>query len=152
MDVDRTVAAGTNTIRQAGAAAGVASGSALDRTQARKLVLVSIGAVLVMNVYRARREDGSLYKRLWGTGVLGVMLSLAADFAPSIAGPFALLVALGMFTNGGDQAFQNLLGKVEAAPLTGAQAKQAAPTATKAATTVAGAAANVNSFVTGTGF
>src|SRR5581483_613035 len=64
-----------------------------DRTQSRKLVLVSVAVILALNVYRSGREPGSLYKRLWGTGVLGVALSIVADFAPQVAGPFAMLVA-----------------------------------------------------------
>lgn len=101
---------GANAIEQAGVV-GSALRSPQQKASARKLVLVSLGGVLLINVYRADREQGSLYKRLWGTGVLGVMLSAVADFAPEIAGPFALLIFLGSLTNGGDQALQNLLGK-----------------------------------------
>lgn len=83
-----------------------------SRVQARKLVLVSMGGLLLIAAYRqAKGEDtGSVYKRLWGVGVLSVMLSVLADFAPTIAGPFALLTLLGSFSAGGDKAIQNLLG------------------------------------------
>lgn len=87
-----------------------------QRASARKLVLVATGGLLAINVYRADREQGSLYRRLWGTGVLGVMLSVAADFAPELAGPFALLVLLGSLTNGGDRVLQNVLGTVARSP------------------------------------
>lgn len=102
-------------IREAGGYAAAIS-SPQDKTSARKLVLVSIAMLLVMNVYKARTgAEGSAFKRLWGTGVLGVMLAIVADFAPQIAGPFALLVALGSFTHGGDKALESFLGKVSAA-------------------------------------
>jgi len=82
-----------------------------DRTQSRKLVLVSVAVILALNVYRSGREPGSLYKRLWGTGVLGVALSIVADFAPQVAGPFAMLVALGLFTRHGDEVMQQVTGR-----------------------------------------
>lgn len=103
-------------VRQASVAAGVPSAGSIDRTQSRKLVLVSIALLTVINVYRGTRarEEGQMFRRLWGTGVLGVMLSLLADFAPQIAGPFALLTVLGSFTNGGDEALQQLFDRLGA--------------------------------------
>lgn len=79
----------------------------------RRLVLVSIVLLLGMGVYKASKPgDVGMAKRLWGIGVLGLMLSIAADFVPSLAGPFAVLVVLGYATDGGDKAITNVLGKV----------------------------------------
>lgn len=80
--------------------------------QARKLVLVSMFLLGVIAIYRSKQGSESTFRRLWGLGVIGVVLSVAADFIPQIAGPFAGLVLLGSLTNGGDQAIQNLLGSV----------------------------------------
>ena len=81
------------------------------KAQARKMVLVSMFLLGVIAVYREKSPggSGSLYKRLWGLGVIGVVLSLAADFVPTIAGPFAVLMVLGSITSGGDKAIQNVL-------------------------------------------
>ena len=49
---------------------------------------------------------------MWATGVVGLMLSLLADFAPTIAGPFAILTVLGSLTSGGDKALASLFGAV----------------------------------------
>ncbi len=83
-------------------------------TAARKLVLVSMLGLLAVAFYRARRPetDVNLFRRLWGVGVLGLMLSVVTDFAPSVGGPFALLVLLGSLTQGGDKALQNALANV----------------------------------------
>ncbi len=84
-----------------------------DKASARRTVLISIVALLALNTYKGRlsTQDVTTTKRLWGTGVVGIMLSLLADVAPNVAGPFAALVVLGSLTNGGDKALQNLLGK-----------------------------------------
>ena len=96
------------------------SGGFSNPANSRKLVLVSMLGLLILNVYRGRQADQSLYKRLWGTGVLAFILSVLADFAPTVAGPFGLLVLLGAFTHGGDQALQNALGTLAAkVPSTG---------------------------------
>jgi hypothetical protein len=85
-----------------------------DKVQARKAVLVSTGLLLLIAAYRQKQgeTEGSIYKRLWGVGMVGFLLSIAADFVPTIAGPFAVLIVLGSLTNGGDQAIQTALGKV----------------------------------------
>ncbi len=84
--------------------------------QARRYVLVSMIGLLVMAAYKNAKGvsagDAGLFKRLWGVGVLGLMLSAAADFVPQLAGPFALLVLVGYATEGGDKAIENVLGKV----------------------------------------
>lgn len=82
-----------------------------DTTTARRYVLVSMVGLLGLAAYKGKL-DQSLAKRLWGVGVLGMMLTLAADVAPSVAGPFALLILVGYATGPGDKAIQNFLGKV----------------------------------------
>ena len=86
----------------------------ISKAGARKAVLVSMVALLAISFYRSEKGDaqGSLYKRLWGTSVLGIFLSLLADFVPEIAGPFAVVTVLGSLTNGGDKALQKALGSV----------------------------------------
>lgn len=78
----------------------------------KRLVLVSATLLGGLSVYRDRQGQGSLYKRLWGIGVIFTLLSVVADFAPQLAGPFAGLVLLGSLTKGGDRAIQNLLASV----------------------------------------
>lgn len=82
----------------------------MSPAKAKQTVLVSTVALMAISLYRVKTEEGALYKRLWGTGVIGLFLAVMADFAPSVAGPFAALVVLGSLTNGGDAALQNLLG------------------------------------------
>ena len=82
--------------------------------QAKKYVLVSVLGLLVIATYRGNLCDSKVTfaKRLWGAGVLAIMLGLLADVAPQVAGPFAILTLLGSLTNGGDEAINNALGKV----------------------------------------
>lgn len=77
-------------------------------------MLVSALALVFIALYRDRTapEGVDLFKRVWGVGVLAVLLGVAADFAPTVAGPFALLVVLGAMTQGGDRAFVNALGNL----------------------------------------
>ena len=95
-------------------------------TTARRYVLVSMVGLLGLAAFKGRKGTGSdvgLSKRLWGVGALGIMLTLAADVAPTVAGPFALLVLVGYATSSGDQAIQNFLGKVSGgSPSTPSQA------------------------------
>ncbi len=91
----------------------------------RQLVLASCVGLVILSFYRATTEGQSgLYRRLWGTGVLAVFLSILADFAPQVAGPFALLTLLGSLSNGGDRAIQSALS--------GLAAKGTAPSAPRA--------------------
>jgi len=82
--------------------------------QAQRYVLISVLGLLVIAAYRGKLSDDreSFSKRLWGTGVLAVMLGLVADVAPQVAGPFAILVLAGSVTSGGDKALGNFLGKL----------------------------------------
>ena len=81
---------------------------------ARKLVLLSVMGLLVVATFKGKSGKVPTSTRLWGTGWLAVMLGVAADVAPQIAGPFALLILAGSLTNGGDKAFTNLLDKAGA--------------------------------------
>lgn len=103
----------------------------MNPTQAKKTVLVSMLALVAIAVYRGKAGDGQTYKRVWGTGVVGLALSIVADFAPTVAGPFAALVVLGSLTNGGDAAIQNLLGGItKAGATTGTSPAGTAPATT----------------------
>lgn len=85
-------------------AGGYGGGCAVtpDKVQARKMVLVSALLLAVLAVYRDRKNGaGDLFHSLWGVGVFSMLLSLVADFAPTIAGPFALLALLGSLASGG---------------------------------------------------
>ena len=51
-----------------------------------------------MAVYVMReRPEGQRYKALWAVGVMTLGLSILADFAPELAGPFAILVMIGAY-------------------------------------------------------
>ena len=93
------------------AAVGATQGVNIDKVTARKMVLVGTFAMLAINIYRSRRAEGEAqtYKRLWTTGFVGLMLSILADFAPQVAGPFSVLVVLGSLTKHGDEVFSNAL-------------------------------------------
>lgn len=84
-----------------------------DKVQARKMVLVSAFLLVAVAVYRDRKTGTEgMFRALWGVGVVSLVLSLVADFAPQVAGPFAVLTVLGSLTNGGDKLIQSALGKV----------------------------------------
>lgn len=87
-----------------------------DSASAQKVVLMSVIALVLISAYRGRLTSDSggkgFFDRLWGVGWLAIMLGVAADVAPTVAGPFAILVVLGSVTNGGDAALHNLLGKI----------------------------------------
>lgn len=88
-----------------------------DKVQARKVVLASLFVLAVVSIYRDRRGSSSsgqqgTFRVMWGVGVVGLFLSLLADFVPQIAGPFAGLIALGSITNGGDKIIQQALGVI----------------------------------------
>lgn len=80
--------------------------------QARKMVLVSSLLLFAISIYRNRQaeEPAVTFRRLWATGVVALLLSLLADFAPKIAGPFALLTVLGWFVRDGEQLLSGVVG------------------------------------------
>lgn len=94
---------------------------------ARRWVLVSVTGMLIINAYRGKKSSEPVAKRLWGTGMLAVMLGFAADTVPQLAGPFAILLLVGTLSESGDKAIQNILGK--AAGNAGASAGSSAGTA-----------------------
>lgn len=86
-----------------------------DKVQARKMVLVSGFALAAIQAYKAR-SSGETFKSLWGVGVVMLVLSIAADFAPTVAGPFAVLTVLGSLTHGGDRIISQALGGIAKSP------------------------------------
>lgn len=98
----------------------------VDKVQARKMVLVSLLVLALVTVYKDRartRADvasgnvpAGTFRVFWGVGVVGMFLSLLADFLPQIAGPFAGLIVLGSLTNGGEQVIEKALGVVAPKP------------------------------------
>lgn len=92
-----------------------------DKTTARKAVLVGLLVLTIVSIYKDRKGTSSAgqagsFRVLWGVGVVGMFLSLLADFVPQIAGPFAGLIALGSMTNGGDQILAKALGVIGPPP------------------------------------
>lgn len=85
-----------------------------SKTQARKTVLVCVFLLAALSSYRDRKQETpqGTFRTFWGVGVVSMLLSLLADFAPQIAGPFAALAVLGSLTNGGEQALQKILGSI----------------------------------------
>ena len=104
----------------------------MTSVQAKKVVLISVLLLGAIGAYRGQQGESreSVARRLWGVGVLWVMLGLLADVAPQLAGPFALLAVLGSLTAQGDQAIQRLLGNlgVEPEPGGGNSARPVKPT------------------------
>jgi hypothetical protein len=100
-----------------------------DKVQARKMVLVSIFLLALLSTYRDRKDASAkgTFRVLWGVGVVGMFLSLLADFLPQIAGPFAVLIVLGSLTNGGEQIIERALGLLATPGATAAPAPVTAP-------------------------
>lgn len=86
----------------------------VSKVQARKMVLVSVFLLAVLSTYRDRKQETpqGTFRVFWGIGVVSMFLSLLADFAPTIAGPFAVLAVLGSLTDGGEQALQKILASI----------------------------------------
>lgn len=81
------------------------------------MVLASLFVLGLVSIYRDRKGSSAsgqqgTFRTLWGVGVVGMFLSLLADFLPQIAGPFAGLVALGSLTHGGDEVIAKVLGAI----------------------------------------
>jgi hypothetical protein len=89
----------------------------MNSVQARKAVLVSSFLLVAIAVYRDHKAGaGDTFKALWGVGVVSLVLSILADFAPTIAGPFAALIVLGSLTEKGNNVIGSALSKVGNAP------------------------------------
>jgi len=85
-----------------------------SKSGARKMVLVSVFILVVLSVYKSRKPGSEVatFKRLWATGIVAIFLSILADFAPQIAGPFSLVIVLGFMSHEGDRILTNVLSKV----------------------------------------
>ena len=106
-----------------------------DKVQARKMVLVSAFLLAGIAVYKDRKQgSGDTFRALWGVGVVSLLLSILADFAPTVAGPFAALTVLGSLTAGGSSLIDRMLGTVSASK----QAPSARPAAPAGTTPVGG--------------
>lgn len=83
-----------------------------DKVQARKMVLVSALILAGIAVYRDHKAGASdTFHALWGVGVVSLLLSILADFAPTIAGPFAALTVLGSLASGDASIIDKLFGR-----------------------------------------
>lgn len=83
------------------------------------MVLVSAFLLAAIAVYRDRQSGaGNTFHALWGVGVVSLVLSIVADFAPTVAGPFAALTVLGSMTSGGDKLISSALSRVGSTPAT----------------------------------
>jgi hypothetical protein len=63
----------------------------LNPDTAKRVVLVSVALMAGAGALKA----GPTFSRLWAAGAVGLGLAVLADFAPTIAGPLAALVAIG---------------------------------------------------------
>lgn len=77
------------------------------------MVLVSALLLAVIAVYKDRKRGADTFHALWGVGVLSLLLSILADFAPTIAGPFAVLTVLGSAASqkGGASIIDKVFGR-----------------------------------------
>lgn len=64
--------------------------------QASRVVFVSGTIMAVYVLLRGRKNGADPFRSLWAVGALTLGLAVAADFAPQVAGPFALLVLVAM--------------------------------------------------------
>lgn len=86
-----------------------------DRT-AGTVVIVSGGLMLSYTLLAAFRgpstfKQGGVYKQVWAIGALTLGMSIVADVAPELAGPFALLVLVAAAARN-----RGAIGRVIAAP------------------------------------
>ena len=86
----------------------------MNPATARRLVLLSLGTMFAVTTVRhvQGKQAGSTYRRLWATGALAILLSALADFAPEVAGPFALLVGLSYVMGAEDTIAEWLHGAI----------------------------------------
>lgn len=66
----------------------------MNESQANKAVFITAGvliaATLVEIAYAPKKPNP--FKRIWGIGLLSLVLAITADFIPEVAGPLALLI------------------------------------------------------------
>lgn len=93
----------------------------MNPATSRRLVLLSLGTMFAVTTIRDVSGKGgassSTYRRLWATGALTLLLSIVADFAPDVAGPFALLIAM-TYVMGAEDSIAGWLHGAIGAPAT----------------------------------
>lgn len=65
----------------------------MTSAEATKMVFIGAGVTAAVVVASTEDEDAR-FKALWAIGLLSVGLAAVADFAPQLAGPFAVLIAV----------------------------------------------------------
>lgn len=65
----------------------------MTSAEATKLVFVGAGVTAAVVVSTTSGEE-ERFKALWAIGLLTLGLAAVADFAPQLAGPFAVLIAV----------------------------------------------------------
>jgi hypothetical protein len=84
----------------------------MTQDAARQLVILALVTTLLVSIV----NTGGLPKpRLFIAGAfLFLVLGFLADFAPELAGPFAILLVVGVLLNSGEGAFGRLVRKIGA--------------------------------------
>ena len=95
---------------------------------AHKAVLVAGGLMTSYVLLQGASDPAGRYRQLWAVGALTLGLSVAADFVPEIAGPFALLVLLAAATR---EANRGKLGGLIGRPASRQTTTKTAPPARK---------------------
>jgi hypothetical protein len=84
----------------------------VNETLSKRIVLVSMMGMLGVSLARKSGSNfAGSFQKVYAVTIVGLVLSLIADIAPSIAGWFSLLVFTGYLTPAGQQAVYNLLSK-----------------------------------------
>lgn len=106
----RSRSSAVRTVRTA--ESGLSAGPSISKVQARKMVVVSGLLLVVIAIYRDRKTEtaNDTFHRLWSVGIVVLLLSILADFAPTIAGPFAALTVLGWLARDGTGVIDAALG------------------------------------------
>lgn len=101
--------------------------------QASRVVLISgagMATFTLVQASRSGRPQERTFRSLWAIGLLTLGLAIFADFAPEVAGPFALLVLIAMAVRN-TGALGSVIGGVgRPAPGRGAGKAPAKPTRT----------------------
>lgn len=73
----------------------------MNESQANKAVFITAGvliaATFVEIAYAPNKPNP--FKRMWGIGILTLVLAITADFVPEVAGPLALLILTSVAVN-----------------------------------------------------
>lgn len=73
--------------------------------------MVLAGVVMLGSIWLGKHGSGSIFRQMWVAAVVVLILSFFADLAPTVAGPFALIVALSVgLTKGGLLSWLGSLG------------------------------------------